>query len=656
MSDDWSALTFDPIEFSDWEAQALSGLKGKDLSDLTASTVDGISVKPLYARAKNTLDSAGRFPFTRSTQREQTHSGLELRQHYSHPDPAVCNQLILEDLQHGANGIHLDFTSAKFHNSAKPLPATLRGIVVEGPDDLEKLLKDIHLDIVPISLSAGSKFKESAHQMENAWNNRELTKDQCKGSFNADPLAVFALSGNPEALTDSMFVDVGQLAARTSEHYKGVRSVAINAGLYHDAGASIAQELGLMLASARQYLQSLLDAGLSIDAACQQIEVNLAVDTNYFHSAAKLRAARLLWARLCAECGATEAACRLNMVARTSQRMLTRHDPWTNILRTTIATSAAVLGGAPVVTVHGYDAVTGIMTTRGRRIARNTSNIIQEESHLHRVIDPLGGSGYIESFTESLCEKAWQQFQEIEKNKGIINSLLDSSVHKAINKSHQAEMELVRHRKKTVVGINEFANIDEAQLSIDETLLEQATKALNRAEFNENLVAEDTSTLEPKRLSEEFESLRDTVNRYTHNTGKTPCIHTFAFGTPAEYIPKVQFCHNLLNAGGIQTSERQSDFEGLSSSVQQRCVDAYQKSDAVTVLLVLDQQQQHEAILDLVRSLSKAKKSTLFYAGRPADNKQKIELEEAGITAFIYKNCDAKVLTEQVHKALGVSQ
>ena len=209
-------------------------------------------------------------------------------------------------------------------------------------------------------------------------------------------------------------------------------AVRVDTSPYHDAGCTESQDLAVSMATAVAYLKAMTAAGMPIDDACRQILFTYSVPCDQFLAICKLRAARKMWARIAEACGASEPARAMRLHAVTARRMMSKRDPWVNMLRTTVACFAAAVGGADAITVRPFASALGLADELGRRIARNTHVILAEESNLAKVIDPAGGSWYVESRTDELAKVAWAEFQAIEKAGGIVAVLQDGSLAKKI--------------------------------------------------------------------------------------------------------------------------------------------------------------------------------------------------------------------------------
>ncbi|HET9141754.1 methylmalonyl-CoA mutase family protein, partial [Actinophytocola sp.] len=231
---------------------------------------------------------------------------------------------------------------------------------------------------------------------------------------------------------------------------------------YHEAGGSDAEELGCALATAVAYLRALTSAGLSADAAAAQLEFRYAATVDQFLTIAKLRAARRLWARVAQVCGIGDTGSRQHVV--TSPAVLTRRDPWVNMLRTTIACFAAGVGGADAITVLPFDSAVGLPDGFGRRIARNTQSILLEESHLDAVLDPAAESWYVERLTSDLAEAAWAWFTEIERAGGLTAALDAGLIADRLARTWQARRANLAAGADKLTGVTVFANADEKPL------------------------------------------------------------------------------------------------------------------------------------------------------------------------------------------------
>ncbi|HZB47535.1 MAG TPA: methylmalonyl-CoA mutase subunit beta, partial [Mycobacteriales bacterium] len=355
---------------------------------LATTTYDGIRIGPLHTAAG--AGAATHPPFARPA------GHWDVRQRYAGGEPAEVRAAALADLENGATSLWLVLGRG--------------GLPV---DALPAILDGVHLGMAPVVLDAGADYEAAADAF------LDLAGDTADvaGSLGADPLGWQARTG--EALD---VAGVAELARRCAGGRPGLRAVTVDATPYADAGGSDAEELGCALAAGVAYLRALTDAGLGTAAALGQLEFRYAAPADQFGTIAKLRAARRLWARVAEACGEPAAGAQ-RQHAVTSAAMMTARDPWVNLLRTTLSCFGAGVGGADAVTVQPFDAALGLPDSFSRRVARNTQNLLIEEGHLARVLDPAGGSWYVESRTADLATVAWAWFQEIERAGGLAAAL-----------------------------------------------------------------------------------------------------------------------------------------------------------------------------------------------------------------------------------------
>jgi methylmalonyl-CoA mutase len=402
------AAEFPAVTRQQWQrlvARVLRSDSDSPERELTTVTADGIEIAPLYVGEDRRPDPGypGQAPFVRGRIAAGNRGGWEVRQRHEHPDPVVAREQIMEDLDGGVSSLWLGLGDGQIPIGALP-----------------DVLAEVYLDLAPVVLDAGEQFAEAADVFLGAAARRSVPGGALAGCLGADPLGVLARTGtaadrNPAADLNA----AADLARRCSADFPGIRAIVVDALPYHEAGATDGQELGCALAAGLEYLRALRTAGLSADAAFGQLEFRYAATADQFATIAKLRAARQAWARVAQQCGVTSDAGGQRQHAVSSWPMLTRRDPWNNILRATLACFAAGAGGADAITVAPFDAAIGPPDQLARRVARNVHALLVEESHVARVIDPAGGSWYVEDLTGQLAVTSWAWFQEIERSGGL---------------------------------------------------------------------------------------------------------------------------------------------------------------------------------------------------------------------------------------------
>ena len=358
--------------------------------------------------------------------------------------------------------------------------------------------------------------------------------------FGFDPLGTMAVSGTaPGGWSETAARFGACIAELAGAGFKGPFAVADGRAI-HNAGGSEAQELGFVLAVATAYLRALAGCGIGLDAARRMIFFRLTADADQFLSIAKFRALRRLWGRVEDACGL--AAAPVFITAETAWRMMTRRDPYVNMLRATIAVFSAGVGGADAITVLPFTLARGLPDRFARRVARNTQLVLAAESHLAKVGDAAAGSGVIEDLTDQLCGSAWTLFQEIESAGGAAAALEQGLIQKKVAPVRAARQAALARRTDMLTGTSDFADLDEPAVAV----LDVAPLAAAPPPAG--------VTLEPLRcirLAEPFEQLRDASDRMLAQTGARPKIFLANLGVPADFTPRANFARNFFAAGGI---------------------------------------------------------------------------------------------------------
>jgi methylmalonyl-CoA mutase len=455
--------------------------------ELATITADGIEIAPLYVAGDDVPVPGypGQAPFVRGRTSAGHRLGWDVRQRHGHPDPAVAREQVMEDLEGGVSSLWLGLGDGRIPVGALP-----------------DVLAEVYLDLAPVVLDAGGQFAEAADLFLQTAARREVRADSLNGCLGADPLGVQARTGSQQDLRAA-----AALAGRAAAELPRMRAIVVDALPFHEAGGTDAEELGCSLAAGTEYLRAMRAAGLSGAAAAGQLEFRYAATADQFATVAKLRAGRRTWARVVQQCGIPADAGGQWQHAVTSWAMLTRRDPWNNILRGTLACFAASVGGADAITVTPFDAAIGQSDRLARRVARNTHALLAEESNIARVIDPAGGSWYVEALTEQLAIRAWAWFQEIERAGGLREALASGLVAGRLAASREARRDAVARRRETITGVTAFP-------LVGETVLE-------RPPYQQ---AGQTGGLPRIRWAQWHEELRDRSDAYTRQTGSPPTV------------------------------------------------------------------------------------------------------------------------------------
>ncbi|MDX3583494.1 methylmalonyl-CoA mutase subunit beta [Streptomyces europaeiscabiei] len=556
---------------------------------LSTALEDGLRTRPLYT-AHDTAPPPGFpgfAPFVRGGRAAgNTVGGWDVRQRHT----AADGDAVLADLENGVTSLWLVLGGAG-------LPVSSLGRVLAG----------VLLDLAPVVLDAGAEVEPAARELLRLYAERGVAKEAARGNLGADPLGHEARTGQTYD-----FAPVAGLARLCAEDYPGLRALTVDALPYHEAGGSAAQELGASLATGVAYLRELTGAGLSVEQACAQLEFRYAATADQFLTIAKLRAARRLWARVAEVCGVPAAGAQTQHVV-TSPVMMTRRDPWVNMLRTTIATLAAGTGGADSVTVLPFDHTLGLPDAFARRIARNTSTILIEESHLSRVIDPAGGSWYVERLTDELAHAGWEFFQGIEGQGGQSAALRSGRLGQDLADTWAARAGKLAKRREPVTGVSEFPHLAEKPV-VREPAPEPPSGGLPRV-----------------HRDEAYEALRARSDAHLAATGSRPRLYLAALGPAAAHTARTTFAANLFQAGGI---EPVTDGTFEESGATEVCVCS---SDAL----------YEERAATVAAELKAAGAAHVFLAGRPGPY--------TDVDAYVFAGCDAVAVLSATLDRMGVS-
>ena len=485
---------------------------------LDSPTYDGFPIHPLYTSLDELPESAlpGQWPYVRGGDAlRDVKSGWRVAEAFpANGDSAAdANGAVLVALTEGVSALVLRVAGATA--------------------ELDRLLDGVFLDLVPVVLDAGAEYaaaSDAALALLTDLDNDQ--RSRLSLDLGADPLTA-PLSGR----SAPSVADVVAVAAKVIGYHGGVRAITVDGPAFHNLGASASWEVAGSVAAAVGYLRILGDGGLTTGDALRQISFRFAADDDQFMTIAKLRAARQLWARVAEVVGEPDAgAARLHAV--TSLPMMTQRDPWVNMLRTTLAAFSAGVGGADTVLVHPFDVAIpggfpGTAASFARRIARNTQLLLLEESHVGRVLDPAGGSWFVEDLTKALAEQAWKHFQDIEARGGF--EAARDYIAAQIAEVAARRSDDIAHRRTALTGVNEFPNLAEQPLPQGESLESVA------------------------RYAAGFEALRDRSDAFLEKTGSRPKALLLPLGPLAEHNIRSTFATNLLASGGIEAVTEGAD-------------------------------------------------------------------------------------------------
>lgn len=641
----------------DWLAAVARALKGADFAKtLVSRTADGIEVQPLYPAA----DTQGPGPWRRAGA-----APWRVSTRVDHPDRDIAHALTLADLEGGADALTLAMPGAR--------AARGWGLPCDTLRDLDAALEDVALDLIDIRIEPAPAGRVHAAQFAALVEKRDLPPASVAIDFGMDPVGILAAAGTLPALWPLTAKQVSQDALDLRARGFHGPFLTADGRVWHEAGATAAQELAGVLATMVAYLRTLETAGADLATARECLSCIVTADADQFGMIAKFRAMRRLWARVEEACGLPLRPLLLH--AETAWRELTKRDPWVNILRGTLAAFGAGIGGANTITVQPFTAALGLPDAFARRVARNTQLVLLEEANLWRVMDPAAGSGAVEALTDGLCEAAWTLFQEIEgaataQEPGIVRMLYDGTWQARLAEARTAREKAVATRRTPITGTSEFAHLAETPVTVLDVpritpLRPSGSATLGMQELIEHVLAGAqlgpliARAVEPVKVeavpsfrpAEVYERLRDRSDARLTCNGKRPAVFLAGLGTLAAFGARATFARNLFEAGGIVALGEQAFPKAGGTTDLAALTHAFRTSGATMACLCGTDEAYAAEAVETANALVAAGCIRLIVAGRPSANAA--ALERAGVRDYIYFGCDAVAALTALHDAEG---
>ena len=446
------AADFEAATQAQWLALAEKSLKGAGLGSLFSQTTDGLKVAPLYTAA----NSAAPFDFEPAARAQER--AWDVRAPVRHPDPALANAQILDALRGGAASVVVRID-----------PSGDNGVAVGSAEGMARMVAGVMTEAAPVALDAGFLGACCADWLAAA----VKASPTAPLAFHLDPLSRFASAGASQGPIESHVAACAAAAARLREPYPRASLFLASGRAAHEAGGGEAEEIAFAAASALAYAKAMVAEGLSAQAAFEAIVLGLSLDADTFLTIAKLRAARVVWARITGACG-VRAPTRIE--ARSSGRMLTRTEAWTNLVRLTLAGFAGAVGGADAIILDAFTDALGPPTAFALRQSRNAQLILMEEAGVGRVADPAAGSWCVETLTAELAAAAWGHFQAIEAAGGIVRALQEGIIADEVARARSAAAAMLAKGALHIVGVTDFKGGDAPVPEVDAPAT-QATSA-----------------------------------------------------------------------------------------------------------------------------------------------------------------------------------
>ncbi len=702
------AADFPVPTYEEWKAVVENDLKGVPFEKkLLTKTYEGITLQPIYTRKDienlpHVENTPGYHYFVRSTKVSgYLKKAWDIAQEIPYSLPEEFNEALRKDLNMGQTAINLilDLATQKGIDADKAVEGEVGGcgLSVSTVADLEKAFKDVNLEKYPIYVNAGisllpflSLFASYAKK-----NNIDLTK--VSGSIEIDPVAALLSLGKLPLSLNNMFDELAAAIKWAEANKINLRFVGIHGQVYHNAGASAIQELAYSLATAIYYVDELLNRGLNINVITKYFRFTFGIGTNYFMEIAKLRAARYLWAKIVEAYGGDENAQKMLIHGRTSIFTQTVYDPYVNMLRTTTEAFSAVVGGVDSLHTNCFNESIGLPDDFARRIARNVQILLNEESNLSKIIDPAGGSYYVEKLTDEVAKATLDMIKQVDENGGIIKLVESGTLQDSVNAVLAEKKKDLAKRKTVLVGTNQYSNTKEEKLEAvlpdykklldtrskyvqqyrvsgdnqkhkdvleklqqiadaNTEVIELAIDAISkgatlgevasaiRSKYSES---QEITQLKIVRLAELFEELRDAVEEYKKKNGGAPKLFLANMGPLKQHKARADFSRGFFEVGGFNVVYPQG-FETPEKAAEE----AAKSGAKVSVICSTD-----ETYPELVPGFTKRVKELVpdmivILAGYPKDQ---IEAHKAsGVDDFIYLGADVYEIISNLFKKLGV--
>ena len=587
--------SFSPVSTEEWKAKITADLKGADFDKkLVWRTNEGFNVQPFYRKedieSLPTIGSLpGEFPYVRGT---RDNNDWLIRQQVHGKTADEINSHARYVLNRGAESIGISLSEEV------------------SVADLAAILKDIDLKKVEINISCcPGKAVEVAAELVKIVKNAGAT-DQFRGSIDFNPfrrLLKHGLSFPKEVALE------GKALYETVKEVRGLRCFAVDSNLFNNAGAFITQELGYALAWGAEWMAIMTEAGVSAEEIAERIKFNMGISSNYFMELAKFRAGRLLWAEIVKAYGADDNACKMFVHATTSMFNQTLFDSHVNLLRTMTETMSAALAGVDSLETLPFDVCYKQPDEFSERIARNQQVLLREESHLDKVVDPAGGSYYIETLTSSIAEQAWKVFNEVEDKGGFALMLEKGEIQAKVNESGVKRHVEVARRKENLLGTNIYPNFNEKALDKVSEVCKCSCSCSNEEGKVEHL--------NMNRAASEFEKLRLDTERAAHR----PKVFMLTIGNLAMRLARAQFSSNFFGCAGYEI------IDNIGFNTVKEGVDSAIEKGADVVVLCSSDDEYAEFAPEAFKELNG--RAMFVVAGAPACMEA---LQAQGIENFIH--------------------
>lgn len=694
---------FDSPSYEQWREVVERDLKGVPFEKkLITKTYEGIDLQPIYTRKDledlefvNELPGEGNFIRGKSAS-GYSKNGWEICQDIPYPIAEDFNSALKNDLARGQNSISLPLDEATKlgldADYAKVGQVGKNGVSISALNSFRKSLNEIDITKYPIHINTGFSSLPFISIFAAYLNEQKIDTKQVNGTITSDPISYLVENGSLPVSFDFLIDEMKLTTEWANEKIPNFKTIGVSGSAYHNAGASAVQELAYTLAAAAEYMKNLSDKGMDVNLIAKQMRFTFGVGSFFFMEVAKFRAAKILWSKITEAFGVIDENRKMTIHARTGLFTQTKFDPYVNMLRTTTEAFSAVVGGIDSLHTNTFDESFGMPDQFSRRIARNTQIILDEESHLTNLIDPAGGSFFVEKLTDEIAKAAWKEFQKIDEKGGLVKALEEKYVQDEIEKIWASRKKDISKRKSVIVGTNMYANLKEEikrknepdykaihkkrseyfqklRTSVDsnkhtsileklqnlvdessenaidtgaEAILEGATigeiSKASRANAGEGITIQK---IEKRRASEFFESLRDKSDEIKDKRGSRPKVFLATMGPLKQYKGRADFSQGFFEIAGFEI-EYPKGFNSTDDGVN-----AANKSNADVVVVCSTDETYPALVPQIVKGIKENKKEvTVVLAGYPKEQIE--EHKKSGVDEFIYLGCDAFELLDKL--------
>lgn len=698
--------------YDEWRETVVQDLKGADFDKkLLWKTDEGITVRPLYVRADlEGCETAGQLPgfppFARGT---NLLSGVspswQIRQDMMLAAPEDANAALRDALARGqdAIGIRLDNAARLGLDGDDPEAKGLSGrggCTISSINGIRLALQDIDLLKYPITIRTGTAALPVLAMLLALADERKIKRSLLVGAVEFDPIRELAKAGRLRAPLSLHYREMADAVKFCAEQCPGIRPIMVNTQHWHNAGGSAVQELGYGISTAIAYMRELMAQGIDANKAAMSMIFSFSVSTNFFMEIAKLRAARMLWAKAAKALGVTdENGLKMFLHVRTSTYNKTLYDPYNNMVRNAIEGFAGAVGGVDSMYIAPFDETFRRPDDFSMRIARNQHVLLQEEAHLKRVVDPAGGSYYVESLTDSVARAAWELIQQVDREAGIVQAMKAGTVQKAIAEVSDRKKKAVASRRQPIVGVSNYPKADESipegRHLVREEFLAERRRRLKRLKSvrrnsavaaaldklsaaiqdpSQNIlppaieaVAEGATLGEVlralgdgavgemvevplmnfDRAAAMYERLRTRMNLFAGKYGERPRVFLAPMGHPAMRRARMDFCLGFFGAGGFHITEPNA-FKAVEDAANAALADK-----ARIVVACADDPTYPGIVPELVKRIKEADSTILVYvAGYPTESIE--ALQAAGVDGFVHIKANCAETLSDIMDRIGL--